>query len=173
VPTPQPKKLLHKTDPLSQAQTNLHPHPGCRFFHAVLETHTTLFLSDSVSESNSIQFMRLILQLLVTLLVFTGLPSHAWALDTHDIHDHQHTDLHDHPCHDHEAPTPCDSSQDAPCPLDHHHHNGCCCSGFHFIDARDSALCLIANLSQLVPICHKREVIPEGPYLSSDRPPLI
>jgi hypothetical protein len=110
--------------------------------------------------------------LLVALLFISGLQIRVWAIDAHEMDQHEHA--HSDPCHGHEVPSDCDSSHDEDCPEGHHHHgDSCFCGSNPLVSVRDSDFRLIGGISHLLRIKHEREPIPEGPYLSSDRPPLI
>jgi len=118
---------------------------------------------------------RLCCQLLITLLLVCGLQTRIWADNFGDSANRSHAHLDVDPCHGHDAPKDCDPSHDERCPdKPHHHHGGGCCGVVSpFINACDTTLLLRNGMSQLLPKTHERETIPEGPYLSSDRPPLI
>ena len=74
----------------------------------------------------------------------------------------------------HESVSPAEHPHDGEnCPLEHHHHHGCC---FHSppltLDSTIIDQLGIPN-SSLLAIRHEGEMTPEGPFLSSEKPPLI
>jgi hypothetical protein len=116
--------------------------------------------------------MGLFLKAIVVLSMLIGMHSRPFAADPCDVMAAMHEHGHDHH-HDHDHPGPCDS-HDNKCPLDHHHHGaGCFCLGMPMIDHRDHSIRLLAPCFSLSRLRHDRESIPDGPFLSEDKPPLI
>jgi hypothetical protein len=133
------------------------------------------FLLEIVSGwSNFRPFMRLFLTWLLVFGVFAGLGLRAVAADAGHTamcaedsshcgqsgHDHHHG----HDSHDHE---------DEDCPPDHHHHYGCCFQGMP-MTAEMANACRISDPSaSFLGVRHECEVPPDGPFLSSEKPPQI
>lgn len=76
--------------------------------------------------------------------------------------------------HPHDATSPAEHQHDGEdCPLEHHHQHGCC--------SHPLPLTLDSNLiyrlgipdSLLLAVRHEGEITPEGPFLGSEKPPLI
>ena len=72
----------------------------------------------------------------------------------------------------HDDHPPCDESHDQNCPAEHHHHAACChtppsTAEFDFYRR------LVPPSSYFVGVALVSDIIPDGPHLSSDRPPLI
>jgi hypothetical protein len=118
--------------------------------------------------------MGLFLKAIVVLSMLIGMHSRPFAADPCDVMAAMHEHGHDHHHHDHDHPGPCDSHENK-CPPDHHHHHGagCFCSGMPMIDHNDHSLRLLAPCFSLSRMRHDRESIPDGPFLSEDKPPLI
>jgi hypothetical protein len=83
-----------------------------------------------------------------------------------------------------ESTSCCDHSQSAKapaehqhqgedCPLEHHHHHGCCSHPLPL--TLDTALIYRLGIpsGSLLAIRHEGEITPEGPFLGSEKPPLI
>lgn len=74
----------------------------------------------------------------------------------------------------HSVVTPNEHQHDGEnCPLEHHHHHGCC---FHPLPLTfDSTLTYQLGVpgSALLADRHEGEVTPEGPFIGSEKPPLI
>lgn len=65
-----------------------------------------------------------------------------------------------------------DQQDDKNCPTDHEHH-GCCSTGLPLI-VDNSFICRLGVPgSSLLGVRHEGEVPPEGPFLASEKPPLI
>ncbi|GAA5117509.1 hypothetical protein JIN84_17255 [Luteolibacter yonseiensis] len=65
-----------------------------------------------------------------------------------------------------------DQQDDKGCPPDHEHHN-CCSSGLP-LSLDSSYICRLGVPgSSLLGVRHEGEVPPEGPFLASEKPPLI
>jgi len=116
--------------------------------------------------------MGIFLKAIVVLSMLIGMHSRLFAADPCDVmaaavHEHAQDHHHDQPC-------PCDSHEDK-CPPDQHHHHGagCFCSAMPMIDQRDQSIRLLAPCTSLSRMHNERESIPDGPYLSEDKPPLI
>ena len=78
-----------------------------------------------------------------------------------------------HTGHPHENDAPCDSPHDKNCPSEHHHQGGACCHVLPLVSDNQAACRLASPASYRLRLRPERALIPEGPYLSSDRPPLI
>jgi hypothetical protein len=66
------------------------------------------------------------------------------------------------------------SSDCGKCPVDHHHHGGCSCSFvLPMVVADKLASQFDSQSSFLLGIRHENEVAPDGPFLGSEKPPLI
>ena len=116
--------------------------------------------------------MGIFLKVIVVLSMLIGMHSRPFAADPCDMTaDHEHG--HDH-SHDHDNHSPCDSNEKN-CPADHHHHHGagCFCSAMPMIDQPDHTIRLLAPCFSLSRMQYERESIPDGPFLSEDKPPLI
>ena len=78
-------------------------------------------------------------------------------------------------CHSpHEAEPPAEHQHDGEsCPLEHHHHHGCCFQPLPL--TLDSAVTYRLGVpeSALLADRPEGEVTPEGPFLGSEKPPLI
>ena len=113
--------------------------------------------------------MGIFLKAIVVLCMLIGMHSRPFAADPCDVI----AEMHEHD-HHHEHPVPC-GSHDEPCPSDHHHHHGagCFCSVMPMIDQRDHSIRLLAPCFGLSRMQNERESIPDGPFLSEDKPPLI
>jgi hypothetical protein len=100
-----------------------------------------------------------------------GNPNHKEAADScpvvsncsdadPDCHDTQHSD-------DEHGPE-CPSE-----PHEHHHHHGPCCGG-NYLTVRDAdGLRLVIPAESRLEISLVGSIIPDGPVLSEDKPPLI
>ncbi len=107
---------------------------------------------------------------LLLLGVFAGLQGRGFAADPCEVLAAMHE--HEHSWHDHDPGKPCDPSHDEQCPLEHHSH-GCFCHPMPLVDARDLLIRLSVPSLSLSRLRHVRETVPEEPYLSEDKPPLI
>jgi hypothetical protein len=76
-----------------------------------------------------------------------------------------------HHHHDEDLP-PC-NSHDENCPQEHHHHGGICCYTTPVATDLDYSCVLFLPDSQLLRFRAEHHPVPDGPYLSSDSPPLI
>ncbi len=119
--------------------------------------------------------MRITHQLLLALLVISGLQACTWADFAHQPISYSHSHGHDHTGHDHDHPEPCDSSHDDDSPQDHHQHqcHFCVTGGLHWIDAKDSSILPCSGMSQFLRIRHESQAAPDAPFLNEDKPPLI
>lgn len=78
------------------------------------------------------------------------------------------------PCeHHHEDNPPCDPSHGEKCPAEHHHHCGALCHVMPLVSENDYACRLPLPVSSRLRVIPESDMIPDGPYLSSDRPPII
>lgn len=59
------------------------------------------------------------------------------------------------------------------CPIGHPHHHGCCTHSLPLVFDNDEDLPLRDFISFLAGLRHEGEAPPDGPYLSSEKPPLI
>lgn len=125
--------------------------------------------------------MRSLLSWVMVLFVLAGLnarvlaaPSHPElthsheekACDGHHHHHHCEDDSDGHHQHHHE-----DGEK---CPADHHHHHtGCCVHGSPLAMNNDLGCHVGVLVGRLVGIRQDGEIVPEGPFLSSEKPPLI
>jgi hypothetical protein len=113
--------------------------------------------------------MRIFLKIIVVLSMLIGMHSRTFAVDPCDFvtasNEHEHHHDHHAPCHSH----------DEQCPADHHHHHGagCFCSAMPMTDQRDHVIQLLTPRSSLSRMQHERRSIPDGPFLSEDKPPVI
>jgi hypothetical protein len=78
-------------------------------------------------------------------------------------------------CQDHSnPPSPQDHQHDGKdCPLEHHHHHGYCSHGLPLTVDQNLQYRFGFPDSSLLGVRHDGEVPPDGPYLSSEKPPLI
>ena len=79
-------------------------------------------------------------------------------------------------CNDHsDVPAPHDHSHEKgnDCPLEHHHHHGNCSHVLPLIVDQTFQCRVEIPDSSLLGVRHEGEVPPDGPYLSSEKPPLI
>jgi hypothetical protein len=77
-------------------------------------------------------------------------------------------------CENHLAEMPLDDhDNDDGGPCEHHHHHGCCSHPLPL--TLDTTLVYRLGIpgGSLLAIRHESEITPEGPFLSSDKPPLI
>ncbi len=123
--------------------------------------------------------MRFPLNIILVLITAAGL--HARTIGappcegTPPGHCHEHSENHGHPCGGDPPTGPCDSQDKGKCPAKdhHHHHHGCHCPLSQLIDARDTVIRLGIPHATLLRHCGSREIAPESPVLSEDKPPLI
>ena len=106
----------------------------------------------------------------MVIVVFFGLHSRCFARYACEAHASPHQA--DHSDHYHGVNLPYDVSQGENFPQDHHEHD-CYCQGMPMANARDQSIRLSAPCLSLLGIRHEREMVPEGPFLSEDKPPLI
>jgi len=115
--------------------------------------------------------MRIFASLVLVVVVFFGQHSRALAKDTCEVTASQHQK--DHPDHCHDDHLPCDSSHDKDCPSHHHHHCGTTCHFTPLISENDikcrAPWCLADNVRPR----QDSDLMPEDPYLSSEKPPII
>lgn len=78
-----------------------------------------------------------------------------------------------HSGHDHGNDAPCDAPHDKNCPSEHHHQGGSCCHILPLVSDHQLACRSAVPASYRLRLHPECALIPEGPYLSSDRPPLI
>ncbi|MES2439018.1 MAG: hypothetical protein V4584_08120 [Verrucomicrobiota bacterium] len=78
-------------------------------------------------------------------------------------------------CDDHhETHAPASHQHDGKdCPMDHHHHHDCCSHTLPLTLDHTLTCRLGIPGSSLLGVRHEGEVPPEGPFLSSEKPPLI
>lgn len=116
--------------------------------------------------------LRLVITWLVVFCVAFGLGARVLAADTSRVAIcTESTTCCDHP---HEVKTPAEHQHNGEdCPLEHHHHHGCCSHSSPL--TLDSTLIyrLGIPVGLLLAIRHEGEITPEGPFLSSEKPPLI
>jgi hypothetical protein len=79
----------------------------------------------------------------------------------------------DHSDHHHEGNLPCDPSHNEKCPSEHHHHCGALCHLMPLVSENDFVCRLPLPVSSRLRVIPESDLIPDGPYLSSDRPPII
>lgn len=91
---------------------------------------------------------------------YEGACSHVHETCCSDHHDSTESDGHDH-----------DGQK---CPPEHHHHHGGCCSHLPAIDLESHVSCRLGVPGEsLMSQRPEGEAPPEGPFLSSEKPPLI
>lgn len=87
-----------------------------------------------------------------------------------------HLTVSSEPCchHDHGSGTPAPLDDDKPhCPQDHHHHS-CACTHALPLATEDGHGCRLADpTSSLTGVRPESALIPDGPFLGSEKPPLI
>lgn len=113
--------------------------------------------------------------------VMVGLPARIVAEDfvqvtscseVHHSCEHDHSDC----GHTHDDHAPCeDGDHDGKCPSGpHHHHHGNCCIHVMPLDLDRNVSCRLGVPGLLLAAqLHESEAAPEGPFLSSEKPPLI
>jgi hypothetical protein len=75
--------------------------------------------------------------------------------------------------HSHEE-SPADCQHDGEkCPKDHHHHHGCCSVAQPLAVGNDHFFPLSLLDSSLLGVRPEGDALPEEPFLSSEKPPLI
>ncbi|MBC8126654.1 MAG: hypothetical protein H8M99_05850 [Gloeobacteraceae cyanobacterium ES-bin-144] len=120
--------------------------------------------------------MRFAFTWLMVLGVLCGLHSRVIGNDPCDLLAEMHrAEKHATPAspHLHEDNAPCDSSHDSNCPVEHHNSNGACSHALPLTTENDFVRRLTEPTSDLVRMISESELVPEGPYLSSVKPPLI
>lgn len=115
--------------------------------------------------------MRLVASLILVLAVFIGLQARVLAKDPCEVIASMHQV--DDCCHRNEKTLPCDPSHEENCPAEHHHHCGVLCHASPLVSENDFASRLAVPTSIRLRLQPESELIPEGPCLSSDRPPII
>lgn len=116
--------------------------------------------------------MRGVFTWLVVFCIVAGLGARVLAADAGHLELCETSTACCHPPH--EAVAPAEHPHDGEdCPLEHHHHHGCCFQPVAL--TLDSALTYRLGVpgSALLADRHKGEVTPEGPFLGSEKPPLI
>jgi hypothetical protein len=115
--------------------------------------------------------MRLVSSFVLVFAVIIGLQARVLAKDPCEVIASMHqVDPCDHP---HEESLPCDPSHEKNCPAEHHHHGCVVCHVSPLASEDDFASRLELPTSIRLRLWPESELIPEGPYLSSDRPPII
>ena len=79
-------------------------------------------------------------------------------------------------CQDHSdvsAPQDHQHEEGKDCPLEHHHHHGNCSHVLPVMVDQNFQCRFGVPDSSLLGVRHEGEVPPDGPYLSSEKPPLI
>ena len=116
--------------------------------------------------------MRVLLTWMMVLCVLAGINSRVLAADGSCV-----------VCFDkvedccNEAPSA--SRQNSPdpegqkCPVDHQHHRGCCSHTMPLAAVNPSVCRFGISRSSLTAVRHESEVAPDGPFLGSEKPPLI
>ncbi len=76
---------------------------------------------------------------------------------------------------DHGSDAPATPLQDGGqhCPPDHHHHLCCYLHALPLAVEEEPGCRLVDPISSITGVRHESAVLPEGPYLSSEKPPLI
>lgn len=115
--------------------------------------------------------MSFVSSFILVLTVFIGLQARVLAKDPCEVMVSMHQG--DHCDHHHEESLPCDPSHEKNCPAEHHHHCGIVCHVSPLVSENDFAGRLAEPTSIRLRLRSESELIPEGPYLSSDRPPII
>lgn len=120
--------------------------------------------------------MRLLLTWLMVICALAGLNTRGLRADVMNLA------VCSHPaescCQDdsHAATAPVDSPSGGhePCPPGEHHHHSCNCSHALPLTVENNLPCrLEITASSLAGVRHKGDVLPEGPFLGSEKPPLI
>lgn len=115
--------------------------------------------------------MRVVSSLILVLAVFFGLHARVFATSPCGlIASMTQADYCDH--HHHES-LPCQSSEEKDGPVDHHHHCGLVCHASPLVSENDLMSLLIATSSIRLCFSLESELVPEGPYLASAKPPII
>jgi hypothetical protein len=78
-----------------------------------------------------------------------------------------------HPGHDHEEHLPCDPLHDKNCPIEHHHHCGTACHVTPMISENDIKCRAPWSPTKDQRPLQESDLMPEDPYLSSEKPPII
>jgi hypothetical protein len=65
------------------------------------------------------------------------------------------------------------SEHDHECPADHHHDSCCCSHALTLVCEFDDACALMPSKSSIFGMRHQSVKIPNGPFLISEKPPLI
>lgn len=115
--------------------------------------------------------MRIASSLILVIAVFFGL--HARVLATHSCEQIATMTQADHCHHHHNENLPSHSSEEKDGPVDHHHHCGLVCHTSPLVSDTDLMSLLISPSSIRLRLSLESELIPEGPYLSSAKPPII
>lgn len=115
--------------------------------------------------------MHVVSSFILVIAVFFGLQARVLSKDPCEViasmQHAEHCDAH------HEDSPPCDPSHEKNCPAEHHHHCGMVCPVNPLTSENDFAYRLSAPASSRLRWRPESELIPEGPHLSSDRPPII
>jgi|GEM_PF-2063298 hypothetical protein len=115
--------------------------------------------------------MRIFASLVLVVAVFFGQYARVMAQDPCQVLASQYQN--DHPDHHHEDHTPCDPSHDEDCPSHHHHHCGTVCQVVPLISENEIKCGAPWRLSDNLRPRQESELMPEDPYLSSEKPPII
>jgi hypothetical protein len=114
--------------------------------------------------------MKILTSCLIVVAVLLGLQVRVLADDPCEVLAVMTEDCHSG--HDHSNDAPCDSPHDKNCPSDHH-KSGACCHILPLVSDNQAVCRLASPASYRLRVRPECALIPEGPYLSSDRPPLI
>jgi hypothetical protein len=115
--------------------------------------------------------MRIFASLVLVVAVFFGQYARVMAKDPCEVIASQYQN--DHPDHHHEEHLPCDPSHDEDCPSHHHHHCGTVCQVVPLICENEVKCGAPWRLSDNLRPRQESDLMPEDPYLSSEKPPII
>lgn len=115
--------------------------------------------------------MRMLVQWMLLIGFLTGLQTRVLGADPCKVLASMHETGHPGQCH--EDHVPCDPAHDEKCPAEHHHHHNACGHALPMSAELEMVCRLGMPASSLLTVLPESEPIPDGPYLSSDRPPLI
>lgn len=114
--------------------------------------------------------LRIYASTILVIVVFFGLQSRFFTdcvcAEKYSVYQADHSD------HHHGENLPYDVTQVENCSQDPH-HNDCSCQGFSLANARHQAHILSAPCMSLLGVRHEREIVPDGPFISGEKPPLI